>query len=111
MVQDLCVIMLTAGITSLLFKLLKQPVILGYIVAGMLVGPYVLGDSWVDQEEHVTMWGEIGVLFLLFAMGLEFSFKKLLQVGSTAIIAASTIVLAVLSGVGNVCLATQFSKE
>lgn len=93
MVQDLCVIMLTAGITSLLFKLLKQPVILGYIVAGMLVGPYVLGDSWVDQEEHVTMWGEIGVLFLLFAMGLEFSFKKLLQVGSTAIIAASTIVL------------------
>ena len=93
MVQDLCVIMLTAGITSLLFKLLKQPVILGYIVAGMLVGPYVLGDSWVDQEENVTMWGEIGVLFLLFAMGLEFSFKKLLQVGSTAIIAASTIVL------------------
>ncbi len=93
MIQDLCIIMLTAGITSLLFKCLKQPVILGYIVAGMLVGPHVLGDSWVGEEESVKMWGEIGVLFLLFAMGLEFSFKKLLQVGSTAIVAAGTIVI------------------
>ncbi len=84
--------MLTAGVTSLVFKLLKQPVVLGYIVAGVLVGPHVLGDSWVSNEESVNTWGEIGVLFLLFALGLEFSFKKLLQVGSAAIVAAAVIV-------------------
>ncbi len=84
--------MLTAGVTSLVFKLLKQPVVLGYIVAGVLVGPHVLGDSWVSNEESVNTWGEIGVLFLLFALGLEFSFKKLLQVGSAAIVAAGVIV-------------------
>lgn len=93
MIQDLCVIMLTAGITSLLFKLFKQPVVLGYIVAGMLVGPHVLGESWVTNEENVSTWGEIGVLFLLFSLGLEFSFKKLIKVGSTALIGAGIIVI------------------
>lgn len=85
--------MLTAGITSLLFKLFKQPVVLGYIVAGILVGPHVLGEAWVSNEENVETWGEIGVLFLLFSLGLEFSFKKLLKVGSTAIIGAGVIVV------------------
>ena len=89
--------MLTAGITSLIFKWMKQPVVLGYIVAGILVGPHVLGESWVSNEESVDTWGEIGVLFLLFALGLEFSFKKLLQVGSTAIIAAVTIVVGMMA--------------
>ena len=84
--------MLTAGITSLLFKLFKQPIVLGYIVAGMLVGPHMLGESWVTNKENVETWGEIGVLFLLFSLGLEFSFKKLLKVGSTAIIGAGVIV-------------------
>lgn len=93
MIQDLCIIMLTAGITSLLFKLFKQPVVLGYIVAGMLVGPHVLGESWIDNEENAETWGEIGVLFLLFSLGLEFSFKKLLKVGSTALIGAGVIVV------------------
>ncbi|MBO7592835.1 MAG: cation:proton antiporter [Bacteroidaceae bacterium] len=93
MIQDLCIIMLTAGITSLLFKAFKQPVVLGYIVAGMLVGPHVLGEAWVTNEENVETWGEIGVLFLLFSLGLEFSFKKLLKVGSTAIIGAGVIVV------------------
>ena len=93
MIQDLCIIMLTAGITSLLFKLFKQPVVLGYIVAGILVGPHVLGEAWVSNEENVETWGEIGVLFLLFSLGLEFSFKKLLKVGSTAIIGAGVIVV------------------
>ena len=93
MIEDLCIIMLTAGITSLLFKLFKQPVVLGYIVAGMLVGPHVLGESWVNNEENAATWGEIGVLFLLFSLGLEFSFKKLLKVGSTAIIGAGVIVV------------------
>ena len=93
MIQDLCIIMLTAGITSLLFKLLKQPVVLGYIVAGMLVGPHVLGESWINNEENAETWGEIGVLFLLFSLGLEFSFKKLIKVGSTAVIGAGVIVV------------------
>ena len=92
MIQDLCIIMLTAGITSLLFKLFKQPIVLGYIVAGMLVGPHMLGESWVTNKENVETWGEIGVLFLLFSLGLEFSFKKLLKVGSTALIGAGVIV-------------------
>lgn len=97
MVQDLCYIMLTAGITSLLFKLLRQPVVLGYIVAGLLVGPHAFGPSWVGNEENVNTWGEIGVLFLLFALGLEFSFKKLLQVGSTALISAGVIVVGMMA--------------
>ena len=93
MLTDLCVIMLIAAVTSLIFKLLRQPVVLGYIVAGIIIGPYVIGDSWISNEESVETWGEIGVLFLLFAMGLEFSFKKLLQMGSTALIAAGVIVV------------------
>lgn len=93
MVQDLCVIMLTAGVTSIVFKLLRQPVVLGYIVAGLIVGPHMLGESWLSNEESVDTWGQIGVLFLLFALGLEFSFKKLLQVGGTALIAGGTIVV------------------
>ena len=89
--------MLTAGITSLLFKLFKQPVVLGYIVAGMLVGPYVMGESWINNAENAATWGEIGVLFLLFSLGLEFSFKKLLKVGSTAIIGAGVIVVGMMT--------------
>lgn len=97
MIEDLCVIMLTAGITSLLFKLFKQPVVLGYIVAGMLVGPHMLGESWISNEQSVDTWGEIGVLFLLFSLGLEFSFKKLIQVGSTAVIGAGVIVVGMMT--------------
>ena len=97
MIQDLCVIMLTAGIVSLLFKLFKQPVVLGYIVAGLMVGPYVLGESWISDVEGVDTWGQIGVLFLLFSMGLEFSFKKLLKMGSTAVVAAMVIVIGMMS--------------
>ncbi|MCR5313121.1 MAG: cation:proton antiporter [Bacteroidaceae bacterium] len=97
MIQDLCVIMLTAGITSLLFKLFKQPVVLGYIVAGLLIGPHVLGDFWITNEESVNTWGNIGVLFLLFSLGLEFSIKKLIQVGNTAIIGAGTIVIGMMT--------------
>lgn len=93
MIHDLCIIMLTAGITSILFKIMKQPVVLGYIVAGVLIGPYVIGGSWIENEASVDTWGQIGVLFLLFAMGLEFSFKKLLQVGGTAVTAALVIVI------------------
>ncbi len=92
MLHDLGIIMLVAGAISLLCKWLKQPVVLGYIVAGILAGPYVCGSSWVNVESAET-WGEVGVIFLLFTLGLEFSFKKLLKMGSTAFIGCLTIVV------------------
>ena len=88
LVSDLALILITAGIVSLLFKWLKQPVVLGYLVAGMLVGPHInLLPSVIDSESIAT-WSEIGIIFLLFALGLEFRFKKLMDVGRPAIIAA-----------------------
>jgi len=97
MIHDLGIIMLTAGATSLICKFLKQPVVLGYIVAGLLVGPYVFGSSWVSDEESVETWGQIGVIFLLFSLGLEFSYKKLVQMGTTALIGCFTIVVGMMS--------------
>lgn len=91
MIHDLGIIMLVAGVISILCKYLKQPVVLGYIVAGVLAGPYVAGQSWVDVTSAET-WGEVGVIFLLFALGLEFSFKKLVSIGSTAFIGCAAIV-------------------
>ncbi len=97
MISDLAIIMLTAGFTSLVCKFLKQPVVLGYIVAGLLVGPYVFGSSWVSDEESVETWGQVGVIFLLFSLGLEFSYKKLVQMGTTALIGCATIVVGMMS--------------
>ena len=95
MVHDLYILMITAGIVSLLFKLLKQPVVLGYIVAGVLVGPNLFGGNWVDPE-NVEAWGNIGVLFVLFCIGLEFRLKNLLSSGKTAIVGAATIIVGML---------------
>ncbi len=91
MVQDLYILMITAGVVSLLFKLLKQPVVLGYIVAGILVGPNLFGENLVSHE-NVEAWGNIGVLFVLFCIGLEFRIKNLLESGKTALIGAATII-------------------
>lgn len=87
LVSDLALILITAGIVTIIFKLLKQPVVLGYIVAGFLISPHVGLIPNIADIENITVWGEIGVIFLLFALGLEFSFKKLLDVGGTASIA------------------------
>ena len=95
MVQDLYVLMITAGVVSLLFKLLKQPVVLGYIVAGILVGPNLFGQNLVNPE-HVKDWGEIGVLFVLFCIGLEFRLKNLFESGKTAFVGVATIVVGML---------------
>ncbi len=91
MVQDLYILMITAGVVSLLFKLMKQPVVLGYIVAGVLVGPYLFGKTLVSAE-NVEAWGNIGVLFVLFCIGLEFRIKNLLSSGKVAAIGALTII-------------------
>ena len=92
MVHDLYILMITAGVVALLFKLLKQPVVLGYIVAGILVGPYLFGEKFVDME-NVETWGNIGVLFVLFCIGLEFRLKNLFESGKVAVIGAATIVI------------------
>lgn len=90
LVKDLALILISAGIFTIISKALKQPLILGYIVAGFLVGPHMGLFPTVTSTTTVDQWSEIGIIFLLFALGLEFSFKKLLKVGSSALITAMT---------------------
>ena len=84
LIQDLALILAIAGVTTLLFKKLKQPVVLGYILAGLLVGPNFSLLPSISDLEGVKVWADIGVIFLLFSLGLEFSFKKLVKIGGTA---------------------------
>ena len=93
LISDLAVILICAGLVTLLFKWLKQPVVLGYIVAGILSGPVCKYTPTVMDSGSIETWSEIGVIFLLFTLGLDFSFKKLVKVGGTAVIAAITVVL------------------
>ena len=86
-IADLAIILITAGIATIVFKWLKQPVVLGYIVAGFIAGPYITWLPTVADMGNVEIWAEIGVIFLLFALGLEFSFKRLIDVGGTASVA------------------------
>ena len=86
-VSDLALILITAGAVTILFKWLRQPVVLGYIVAGFLTSPHFVLLPSVADTQNVTAWADIGVVFLLFALGLEFSFRKLMKVGGTATIA------------------------
>ena len=92
LISDLAIILVAAGCSTLVFKGLRQPVILGYIVAGILAGSSVSFTPTVSDTSSIRVWADIGVIFLLFAMGLEFSFRKLLNVGGTAVTAAVTIV-------------------
>lgn len=91
MVQDLYVLMITAAVVSIVFKFLKQPVVLGYIVAGVLIGPHLSGEKFVNPD-NVKQWGDIGVLFVLFCIGLEFRLKNLISSGKVAAIGALTII-------------------
>ena len=96
LVQDLALILVTAGVVTLIFKKLKQPLVLGYIMAGFIVSPnFPLTVSVVDHE-NIEIWGNIGVMFLLFTLGLDFSFKKILKMGMAPIIAALTIVFSMM---------------
>ena len=92
LISDLAIILIAAACSTLVFKWLRQPVILGYIVAGILAGPSITFIPTISDPSSIRVWADIGVIFLLFAMGLEFSFRKLLGVGGTAITAAITIV-------------------
>ena len=84
--------MITAAVVSIVFKFLKQPVVLGYIVAGVLVGPHLYGQTLVNAD-NVKAWGDIGVLFVLFCIGLEFRLKNLISSGKIAAVGALTIIL------------------
>jgi len=88
LIHDLALILITAGAVTILFKWLKQPVVLGYIVAGFFAGPHFQFMPSVGDAVNISIWADIGVIFLLFALGLEFSFKKLIAVGGSASIAA-----------------------
>ena len=90
LISDLGLILMTAGIAVLLFKKLKQPLVLGYLIAGFLAGNHFDFFPSVREMKSVEVWAEIGVIFLLFSLGLEFSFKKLMKVGGTASITAGT---------------------
>ena len=93
LIVDLTLITIYAGITTLLCKKLKQPIVLGYVLAGILAGPYFDLLPTVKDKEDLTLWADIGVIFLLFGLGLEFSFKKMLNVGKAAMITANANII------------------
>lgn len=95
-IQDLAVIMLIAGLVTVVFHQLKQPVVLGYIIAGVIIGPHTPPFALIQDEHTIRTLSELGVVFLLFALGLEFSVRKLASVGVTAFIAAVTEIAAML---------------
>lgn len=98
-ITDLALILAVAGVTTLFFRKIHQPIVLGYIIAGLLVGPHVSLLPTVVDSESVKTWSEIGVIFLLFSLGLEFSFKKLVKVGGAASV-TGIIGIAIMFGLG-----------
>ena len=92
LVKDLALILVVAGTVTLLFKRLKQPLVLGYIVAGFIVSPQMPYTMSVIDRADVQTWADIGVIFLLFSLGLDFSFKKILKMGAAPVIASLTII-------------------
>ena len=92
LVKDLALILIVAGIVTIVFKKLKQPLVLGYVVAGFLVSPHMPYTMSVIDRADIGTWGEIGVMFLLFSLGLDFSFKKIIKMGASPIISTCSIV-------------------
>ena len=92
LINDLAYILVSAGIVTIVFKRLKQPLVLGYIVAGFLVSPHMPYTASVVDTENVHLWADIGVMFLLFSLGLDFSFKKILKMGASPIISTVSII-------------------
>ena len=94
MIRDLALILMMAGVVTLVFKKLKQPLVLGYIVAGFLVSPHMPYTASVVDMKNIHLWADIGVMFLLFSLGLDFSFKKILKMGASPIISVVCIIFA-----------------
>jgi len=97
LISDLGLILGAAGLITLIFKRIKQPLVLGYIIAGLLVGQHISIFPSITDQENIEIWAEIGVIFLLFTLGLEFSFKKLAKVGGAASITAIMEVIVMLA--------------
>ena len=98
--RELALILITAGVITVIFKRLKQPLVLGYIVAGFFIGPHFPWFPVITGDENLSLWSDIGIVFLMFALGLEFSIKKLKKVGGTGAITAFTE-LAMMFLIGN----------
>lgn len=96
LVKDLALILMVAGIVTIIFKKLKQPLVLGYIVAGFLVSPHMPYTMSVIDETDIKTWADIGVIFTLFSLGLDFSFKKIVKMGASPIIATIVIVFSMM---------------
>ena len=90
LISDLALMLLTAGVVTIIFRKLKQPVVLGYILAGFLIGPYMPWFFTVADEVSISTWSEIGIIILMFSLGLEFNLHKLAKVGGTGVITAFT---------------------
>lgn len=104
LISDLALILIVAGVVTLLFKRLKQPLVLGYIVAGFLAGPHMPYTPSVADTSSIGTWSEIGVIFLMFTLGLEFSFKKIVKMGLKPVMAACMVMFCMISvgsGVGH----------
>ena len=99
LISDLALILIVAGITTVVFKRLRQPLVLGYILAGFLAGPHMPYTPSVVGLENIEVWSQIGVIFLMFSLGLEFSFKKILKGGASPIIAAC-LIMSAMWGIG-----------
>ena len=97
LISDLALILILAGVVTLLFKRLKQPLVLGYIVAGFLAGPHMPYTPSVTDMSSIHTWADIGVIFLMFTLGLEFSFKKIVKMGMGPVIAACCVMFCMIS--------------
>jgi|JI10StandDraft_1071094.scaffolds.fasta_scaffold35955_3 Kef-type K+ transport system membrane component KefB/K+/H+ antiporter YhaU regulatory subunit KhtT len=97
LIGDLALILMVAGIFSILFRRLKQPTVLGYLLAGLVVGPHVSVFPTIVDFNNIKVWAELGIIIFLFLLGMEFSFKKLIRVGKPAFVAAAVKVVATLS--------------
>ncbi len=106
LIQDLALILVVAGVVTIIFKKLKQPLVLGYIMAGFLVSPHMPYVTSVVDMSNIHLWADIGVMFLLFSLGLDFSFKKILKMGASPIISTISIIFSM--SVLGVCVGQLF---
>ena len=97
LINDLALILIVAGAVTLIFKKLKQPLVLGYIMAGFIVSPHMPYTMSVIDRSDIKTWADIGVMFLLFSLGLDFSFKKIIKMGITPVITTLTIIFAMMT--------------
>src|SRR5258705_6249564 len=92
--EDLAVVMIVAGLVTIVFQRLRQPVVLGYMIAGMIIGPYTPPFPLITDQKAINTLADLGIIFLMFSLGLEFSLRRLRRVGVAALISAVLAILA-----------------